>query len=517
MRLIVLLSLLATVSPPSCCERRNTTVCANEAGFECDEGQLCQVPAGQTFGACVQAECGVGQATCPGDRPLCVAGRCKACEQDADCQVQSAEAPVCIDGACVACRDNSQCKTSDRKVCDATSHTCRGCKLHSECSPGVCAKDDAFATLSSPIPPGSCVDASRVAEVDDTCDVPCLQTVLSSGVSTAKPYVRILRYSASGRVTIPALPPGLPRFYIIGPLADVRATQIATAPAMRLSSASGPAVEVLGGSHITLEGVIIKDSVTGLDCNSKSTLSTGTPTKVSLIRSLLGGNQVAIKASTQCELDLDQTWIGKGPTTVFASISRNDTSMVLDSTRLRMVNSVLWDNGKSTPQFGGIQLSDSANRRPAVHIVNSTFARLEWSALGQMTLAIDCDYDPAGSLAIVNTLFLNDALAGGYTYVRGLCRGTAGSLTAVGSNDAALVGVGNTTNLVSDNTFTDAANGDLRVRTTAASGVTNGGVSSLTDGKGLDVIVPSVDFDGKPRGSTGSPTARTLGAFEVSR
>ncbi len=518
MRLIVLLSLLAAVSPPSCCERRNSQVCANEAGYECDDGQLCVIPPGQTFGACMQADCGTGQAACPADRPLCVSGRCKACEADAECAAQGSAAPVCIAGACVACRDADQCKDADRKVCDATTHTCRGCQLHSECGAGVCAKDDAFVTLNPPILPGTCVDASKVTEVDVSCGSSCaLQTVLASGVSAAKPYVRIGKYSTTGKITVPALPVGLPRYYIIGPLADVRATQAATAPQMSLSAASMAAIEVTAGAHITLEGVIISNSVTGLDCNSKSSMPTGAPTKVALVRSLLGGNQTAIKASTQCELDLDQTWIGKGPTAVFAGIARNDTAMVLDSTRLRMVNSVLWDNGKSTPLFGGIKLTDTAGSRPSIHIVNSTFARLEWATTGLMTLAIDCDYATAGSVAIVNTLFLNEStLTAGYTYVRDLCR-PAGSLSAVGSNDSALTGVGNVIDLTSAATFIDAPNGNLRLQTAASGTVTGGGVSAFVDGKGGEVSIPKVDFDGKPRGSAAAQSVRSMGAFEVSR
>lgn len=516
MRLIVLLSLLATVSPPSCCERRNAQVCANEAGYECDDGQLCQVQPGAMFGTCIQAECGVGQATCPADRPLCISGNCKACEVDAECAAQDSATPVCIAGACVACRDGGQCKEADRKVCDAVSHTCRGCQLHSECSPGVCAKDDAFASLTPPILPGSCVDVSRVTDVDGSTCPNCLGMIISTGVSTAKPYVRIGRYSNSVSLRLSSLPAGLPRYYIIGPLADLRATQITTNPQMNLSSGSSAAIELQGGVHATLEGVVISNSVTGLDCNSKSSVPTGVPTKVAIVRSLLGGNQTAIRASAHCELDIDQTWIGKGPTVVFAGIARNDTAMVLDSTRLRLVNSVLWDNGKSTPLFGGIRLSDSAGLRKAIHMVHSTFARLAWPSMEQ-ALAVDCDYATAGSLAIVNSLFLNeDPVSIGSTYVHGRCRPN-GSLSAVGSNEADLGGVGNATDLTSSGVFVDAANGNLRLQTAAPASVTNGGIASFTDGTGASVSIPKVDFEGKARGPGGSATVRSLGAFEVSR
>lgn len=518
MRLIILLSVLAAVSPPSCCERRNAQVCANEAGYECDDGQLCQVQAGQTFGTCVQAECGVGQPSCPGERPLCVSGRCKACEGDAECAAQSSATPVCLSGACVACRDGSQCQDADRKVCDSATHACRGCQLHSECSPGVCAKDDAFVSLSPAILPGTCVDVSKVTEVDNSCGVGCaLQTVLSSGVSPAKPYIRIGRYSTTSKVTVPALPPGLPRYYVIGPLSDARVTQATSAPQMNLSSGSMTALEVSAGANITLEGVIISNSVTGLDCNSKSGGPAGVTTQVALVRSLLGGNQTAIRASARCELELDQTWIGKGPGPMFASVSRNDTAMVLDSAQLRMVNSVLWDNGKSTPLFGGIKLTDTADLKPLVHIAHSTFARLEWATTGQMTLAIDCDYVTTGGVAVVNTLFLNESpVPMGYTYVHSNCRPN-GSLSAVGSNEAALSGVGNVVDLTSSGTFVDAATGNLRLQTTAAAGVQNGGVANFSDLRGAQVRIPSVDFEGKARGTGTGSNQRSMGAFEASR
>ncbi len=511
MRLLILCGLLAAVSPLSPCERRNTTVCANEPGYECDEGQLCQIPAGQTFGKCAQAECGPGLTACPSERSLCLSGLCKACEGDAECQAASPSAPVCVEGTCRACRDNSQCKESSRKVCDTATHSCRGCQLHSECSPGVCAKDDSFATLSPPILAGSCVDASMVADVDNSCGAACsLQTMLASGVSAAKPYIRIGRYTSVSKVTVPALPGGLPRYYVIGPLADTSVTQIAATPQMSLSAPAAAAIEVTGGAHATFEGVVLSNSVIGLDCNSKSSVTAGVQTKVAIVRSIISGNQTAVRAAARCELDVQQTWIGKGPAGAFASSTRNDASLVLDSTRLRFINSVLWDNGKPTNQYGGIKLTDTAGLEPSIHIVNSTFAKLEFLS-AQMALAVDCDYDTKGSLAVVNTLFLNDTSVAGATYLSTQCRPN-GSLTAVGSNEAGLAGPNNLTALSAGSTFVDSASGDLRLQS-AAVAVGDGGVSSFSDGKGIAVAVPKVDFEGQARG----PSSRSIGAFEIKR
>ena len=53
--------------------------------LKCDEGQYCQVESGQTFGKCIQAECGPSLPACPTEKSLCQSGRCKACEGDGDC------------------------------------------------------------------------------------------------------------------------------------------------------------------------------------------------------------------------------------------------------------------------------------------------------------------------------------------------------------------------------------------------------------------------------------------------
>lgn len=511
MRLLILCGLLAAVSPLSPCERRNVAVCANESGYECDEGQFCQIDTGQTFGKCVQADCGPGLAACPSDRPLCLSGHCKACEGDTECQAQNPATPACVSGACVACRESSQCKDNSRKVCDPASHTCRGCQLHSECSPGVCAKDDSFASLSTPILAGTCVGTSMVTEVNTSCGGACaLQTVLASGVGPNKPFIRIGSYTTMSKVTIPALPPGLPRYYIIGPLADTSITQVTSAPQMSLSAPAAAAVEVTGGAHVTFEGVVLTNSVVGLDCNSKSSVPAGAQTNVAILRSILSGNQTAIRATARCELDVQQTWIGKGPNAAFASLTRNDASLQLDSTRLRLVNSVLWDNGKPTSVYGGLKLTDSAALEPSIHIVNTTFAKLEFAS-AQMALAVDCDYDTKGGLAIVNSLLLNDAFTAGYTYVHSLCR-PMGSLAAVGTNESGLAGGTNLANLTAATTFADSQNGDLRLQTSATS-VGEGGALTFTDPKGVAVAVPKVDFEGKARGTN----SRSIGAFEISR
>lgn len=511
MRLLVLCSLLATLSPLSLCERRNPEVCSNDPGFECEGGQFCSIPDGQNSGTCIQAECGTGLAACPVARPLCQSGRCVACVLDGDCSAASTATPVCVAGTCVACRDSSQCRDANKKVCDASTHTCRGCQLHSECSPGVCAKDDTFAMLATPIVAGTCVDASMVNEVDTSCGAGCaLQSVLQS-VTAAKPYVRVNRYTSNAKITVPALPAGLPTFYVIGPMADSAPTTISAAPQQNLAFSSGTALEVPGGAHIALEGMVISGAKVGIDCVSTSMVPGGQTTRLRIIRSLLAANQQAIKASARCELDIDQTWLGKGPSPAFAALSSsNDATLLLDSTQLRLTNSVLWHNGKPTNTFGGIKVSDTAGLQPSLHIVNSTFAKNDFASAVQQVYAIDCDYATNGNLAIVNTLFWNEpGPTGGYTYVNANCR-PAGSTRAVASNEAALTGVGSVTLPEGTALLVDNTNGDLHLRQDAPMTVTGGGVTSFTDGAGRVVNIPRADAENKPRGAT----SVSIGAFE---
>src|SRR6185436_5308549 len=111
----------------------------------------------------------------------------------------------------------------------------------------------------------------------------CFQDRLAE-VTAERPYVLIKSpLSLSGRVTLPALRPEVPSFYIIGPSADSAPSALKIAP-LRMSNGGGTAIVVPEGAHATLEGLVIVSSITGLDCASGSL----TPTRLRLLRSYIG-------------------------------------------------------------------------------------------------------------------------------------------------------------------------------------------------------------------------------------
>jgi hypothetical protein len=106
------------------------------------------------------AECADGS-RCSEVRPVCAAGRCRACmgsADDAACRARAPATPRCgAGGGCVACTPATQaadCPTS-RPVCDATLPECRRCAKHEECATGVCLDD------------GSCAGADSIYLVDN--------------------------------------------------------------------------------------------------------------------------------------------------------------------------------------------------------------------------------------------------------------------------------------------------------------------------------------------------------------
>lgn len=515
MRLIALYGLLAVLMPPSPCERRNLAVCSNDPGFECEDGQYCSIPTGQAVGSCVASECLTGSNTCPADRPFCDRGICTKCVSNVQCSSQSADTPICdASGRCYGCVTSSDCADPAKAVCDPHSHVCRACQLHSECASGVCAKDNVFAALPQPIPMGTCVDPARVNVVTSACaDTTCSLPDMLNALSISRPYVLIKALTSTKTVTVPAAPVqnGLPAIYIIGPMADKSPSALTSAPPISLSSGN-QALLISAGAHTTLEGLVLDSSTVGLECASG-----GTQTKVLLIRSFLGANTIAVLASPKCELVIDSSWIGRGPSPQFGTFSGNSQAMQLDGTQLEIVNTVFWHNG-APGTLGGISLSNSTGEPlPSIRIVNSSFVAHPFSNTSRKILAIDCGYPTQGSMSIVNTLFLNSSPpSSGTTYVHNNCR-PSGALSGVVSNEAGFLDTDNPQN-VADTTLGDSllveplTAGDLHFAASAPSSITRGGVREFIDARG-PVPIPSTDMDGRARG----PSRISPGAFEAVR
>lgn len=503
MRLYALVSLLAMLSPPSLCERRNVAVCSTDPGFECGDGQLCDIKA-DGVGECVQAECTSSHNECPAEKPVCGSGRCQVCSGDADCKALSEGKPLseqkqlCEAGRCVGCKTNDNCSGATA-VCDNTSKVCRECSLHTECGMnGVCAKDDTFANLSGAsdveaIPKGSCVAAKHINLVSGNASA--LNSAINSA-SPAKPYIRIVNLSTNTKVSVGSLPAGLPAIYIIGPMADLAPSELTSQPPAILVTGSGQAMGISAGVHTTIEGLVFNTSGTGLDCTGG-----GMQTKVKIVRSLFTANGTALKSTAGCEISVDSSWFGP-----LLGLGANTLAMDLDSSQLDIVNSVFYRNGVNN-MLGGIRIANTVGANPprSVRIVNSSFVEQVFSVPADKVLAIDCKAPMSGTTLILNTLFINSTVpASGYTYVHANCR-SASNIVGVASNDDGLSGPNSIADQnLKDEILTDAANGNLRYGQLAMSNVTTGGVASSGG-----VAAPSVDMERKIRKDTIS-----IGAFQ---
>lgn len=510
MRILIFSAVLAAASPLSLCERRNAAVCSTTPGFECDAQQYCQIAPGAEVGTCLPIECGDGAKVCPGDRPLCITGQCRACVSDGECLAASPAAPVCLDNKCVGCRSNASCQDRLNPVCDLTSHTCRPCQLHTECASGVCAKDDSFASLpapASPISKGMCASVDQVLEVDTACGGSCsLQTQLAAA-TPARPYVRVKSLSTSLTITVPPPSSGLPTHYVVGPQADVPPTSLAQKPPINFSSAAGPTLMIGGNTRITLEGVVLTRSDTGVECRGTTPAD---PAKLRLLRSYLSANGTAIKVYSGCELTVEQSWIGRGPPGAFAGEGSNDLAILVDSAPTTVLNSVFWGNGR-TGVFGGIKLQGALASSTQLRIVNSTFAENLFPD-ARNTLAIDCTAPTTGNVAIVNSLFLNAmSPTPGWTYIHANCR-PANAMRAIASNEGGLLATDSLDNVDASQTFFDLSGGNLHLRPGAPAMVRSGGVSQFTDPQANPVTIPAEDFDGKPRKTASQGIS--LGAYQ---
>jgi len=512
MRVVTTLALTVWAVMLSGCERRNYDLCSNEPPYNtCEAGKFCSIPPGETIGQCIANECSPGKNVCPSERPICGSdGRCTTCTGNSQCAAIDPSLPFCMASRCVACAASTDCKDAAKPVCDSATNTCRTCALHSECDykagvagDGVCAKDDTLAAIARPIPLGSCVDSSRILYADDVNTVATRITQLSADLA----YIKIRRQTTNTRLDLPGKLSGLPDVHIIGPMADQAPSSWSSLPPIDLGNPAGDALRLLPGGTTTLEGLLIRNSQTGLFCDSKGTNPVNVQTKVRVLRSIIGGSAVGIRSLPKCEILVDQSWVGKGPDPALGSVAGNDQAMNLDSTKLDLVNSVIFHNYKNT-MTSGLFFSDSAGLQTPSRILHTTFSAQDYPN-NRGVLAIDCGYMPGNSLTLVNSLFLNSMAPGINVYVNQTCKGSGFAYLGSNSSEVALAGANNVTN-APPSALLNINAGQLAYAGNAPTELTRGGTNSFSDTQG-PVPMPAVDINGAPR----NKDKPSLGAFEA--
>ncbi|MBL8634869.1 MAG: hypothetical protein JNM40_16710 [Myxococcales bacterium] len=513
MHIRALVGLVAALISMSGCERRNLDQC-RIPDLPCEDGRYCKVTQGATVGQCESSECAMSN-DCASDRPNCSAqGRCFACSTSSDCAKQ-AGAPICDAGRCVACKTSKDCTDKLTPYCDVAAHTCRACQKHLECDTssgthdGVCVKDSTLSGLSSnlALQAGMCVPTERVVSIDKTSCPSCTVQDKLNELSAQKPYLRIGEFVSSTPVTVKPVP-GLPEVHIVSPAGDYSltdATAKSVAPNAVLSYSNGVAVTVDTGASVTIEGLTITSSKTGLSC-----MGAGNPTKVRLLRMLIGENNTGIQGTSGCELSIEQSWIGNEPQGRLGGVvnAGNLLAMDLTSTKFDLINSVLSKNqGMAPTAFSGILVKSATATTPG-RIINSTFVENK-SSTTRKAMALDCQ--PAtGNISILNSLFLDPSPpAGGTTYIHADCTST--NQKYIGSNDSTLSGTGNVTDLIQSDVFVSPSTNDFRLKSGADARIRDGGLTQLLDG-GKNII-PTVDISGSPRGTT----KLSIGALEATR
>lgn len=480
------------------CQVRNAQRC-QLPDFPCQGATLCKLDPGSTVGTCAE-ECNPDTAgtltTCPDERPICGDdGACRACTADAECQERGAALPRCVDKKCAACRDSRDCSGDPlRPVCDPGSRSCRPCALHSECADHVCAKDDTLAALTdaAPLRAGQCVPAARQVVPDRGCTDACLRArVLELGPE--RPYLRLSGIINQTGLSLSKPLNTLPVLHLVTDTADWSPAQLGTPPTVELRNGAMAAVLINAGVDAVLEGLTFDNSIRGLEC--AGTAGSPTATRVRVLRSLFAGNTVGI-TSRSCDLRVEESWLGIGPA-IYGNpaVKGNELAMDLDTTRFEIVNTVLVRN---TPRvglvgFSGIRISNTQGAAQPGRILHTTFARQDTVASGGQAMAIDCTYNVAASLTILNSLFLNEAPLGANTYLAPSCRGV--NVAYNGSNDPALAGTGSRTDLKYSDVFVTAPEtNNPRVKASAGPLVQHG----TGDATGL----PARDLAGRARPAT---------------
>jgi hypothetical protein len=503
MRLIGLCALIAAVSM-SLCERRNPEVCA-EPDLPCPVGNIC------VMGKCVQEECSDADPvpTCPAERPVCQSRRCQPCTAAQQC-ARFTEAPLCIGGKCHECETNDQCAASQNgRLCDVSTHTCRGCRQHAECPSKVCAKDNLLADLQGapPIPIGTCVPKERIWEVDaSACGLnPSFLCSVQNGIDRTapeRPYVLLHNTGPTlSDVQITGRNRPLKIYHVIGPTADDPPHRVALTSAA-VAEGNTNVFNVRDGATAVFEGLLVRQANTGVSCSAL-----GQKTEVHLVRSLIGRCDTAVVQSDGCTINISESWIGQGPGAL-SGFRANVRTLDFKNTDFNIQNSVLVLNGVPGT-FGGIAITDMPGRTSVVsRIVNSNLIRHEYAAPSG-AMAIDCNIDLTGRLAVVNSIIYN---SNGGRHISSTCSGTYRAL-ATNEQTLAQTSAGLYLEKESDGRFADAGMGDYHLRADSPMALRVGG-NRVTQVNNTEVVAPATDMDGKPRGRL--QTGRvSIGAFEA--
>lgn len=520
MRMSASLGLVVLLASLTGCEQRNFDRCLpGNAEYGCELGKFCKPIPGDAngVGMCVTSECTVGAAvnTCPAETPVCSAGRCIVCSGDDDCKASSATQQYCLKdtGRCVECRMPSDCNARSPKLgCDKSDGQCKPCTRHDQCSTEVCAKDETLDVGSIPVAmrlkSGDCVPANRILTVDVNC-VSCgnLQTQINAATIDT-PYILVKTYDEKSPINVNAKA-GLPELHIVTSTADSSPALLAQAPpaTMHYQNMAVPLLTVHGGASLTLEGMLIYNSSTGILCDSDNGTGTTVPTGLTVRRSIIGLTDQAIRTRPKCQLTLDQSYIGMGPASFGSFTGGNFQALNLDGTSFEIVNSVFNHNvSMSAGVFAGITVSNSTSAPGLTgRIVNSTFYRHEPS--GSLPLAIRCSGTPI-NFTIFNSLFVNTATfpMAGRTYVESSCRSPSGFDYNATDESLPITGAGTNFITATESILTGPQSGDVSLVKTAQSGALTGGVKTFNG-----VTAPTVDVRGATRGAT----KVSIGAFEV--
>jgi len=520
MRVSASLGLVVLLASLAGCEQRNFDRCLpGNAEFACETGKFCKpIPNDPNgVGMCVTSECTVGAAvsTCPVDTPVCSGGRCVACTSDDDCKATSATQLFCLKdkGRCVECRTPSDCTIGSAKpACDQSDGMCKPCTRHDQCSTQVCVKDETLNVSSVPaamrLKTGDCVKSDGILLVDVNC-TSCgnLQTQINAA-SIDKPYVLVKTYDEKTPINV--LPKvGLPELHIVTSTADSSPALLTQAPpaTMHYQNMTTPLLTVHGGASLTLEGMLIYNSSTGILCDSDNGAG-AVPTGLTVRRSIIGLTDHAIKTKPKCQLTLEQTYIGMGPASFGSFTGGNFEALNLDATSFDISNSVFNHNVGMPPTiFGGITVSNSISAPGLTgRIVNSTFYRHEPTMPG-VPLAIQCS-GTAPTFNIFNTLFVNTATfpMAGRTYVGSSCR-TASTFDYIATDETLPITPGGSKIIAaSESALTAPLGGDVSLVKTAQ-GIATGGAKTFNG-----IASPAVDVRGAARGAT----TVAIGAFEAS-
>ncbi len=526
MRVSASLGLVVLLASLVGCEQRNFERCiVDSQEYQCEPGRFCKPIDGDPnkLGMCVTSECTAGAAVngCPAASPVCVSGRCKACENNDECLATSPAQPLCqtatgsLKGRCLECMTPANCAARSPKLgCDMSDGLCKPCTRHDQCAAQVCVKDETLNVSSIPTPmrlkTGDCVPQSGILTVDvspcPTCGT--LQAQINAA-SIQQPYILVKTYDEKSPIIVNAKA-DLPELHIVTATADSSPAQLAQAPpaTMHYQNMAIPLLTVRSGASLTLEGMLIYNSSTGILCDSDNGSGTYVPTGLTVRRSIIGLTDQAIRTRPRCQLTLDQSYIGMGPASFGSFTGGNFLALNLDGTSFEIVNSVFNHNvGMSAMAFAGLTVSNTTSLTGLTgRIINSTFYRHEPTNTS-VPLAIQCSGTPV-NLTIFNSLFVNTAAfpMAGRNYIGTNCL-PPGTIDYIATDESLPIAkAGPNLIAATESVLTAPQSGDLSLVKTAPSGVLTGGAKTLNG-----VAAPAVDVRGTTRGAT----KVSIGAFEV--